>query len=177
MWVPTLWLALEMQQGTLRTVMGRSSRMMIADDNAGDRELLRQAILEIGWNAEIEEAATITQVISSLRRLAIAGTPPDLLLLDFYMCGESCIPVLKTVRGMSGYEHLPIIVMSTTRPLEPERQRCFAFGVAKVLVKAPNYVSLIKTVRILKKSMVGDGSVSGGGSWIGNSDLASLPEQ
>ncbi len=156
--------------------MSRPPRILIVDDNAGDRELLRSAIAENGWNAIISESSTGSQTITLLRRLALLDEMPDLILMDYLLHNESCLSVIPLIRGMAGFESVPIIVLSTSKPPEVNREQIYAAGVLKVLLKAYDFTSLLKMVGILRKILTGKGDISKGGSWISDSDLALLGE-
>jgi CheY-like chemotaxis protein len=158
-------------------IMAQQPRLLIVDDNDGDRMLLREAIRDTGWNADIVEASTSRQAIEALNRDGLKQTPPDLILTDFRLSGEPCVAMIRAIRAIPGYESVPIIVMSTTKPPAAETEQCHSLGVLKVLVKAHEYTPLLKMVATLRRMLVGKGSISRGGSWIGDSDLAQLGDE
>jgi CheY-like chemotaxis protein len=156
--------------------MSRSSRLMIIDDCEPDLVLLREAISESGWNAEISDAANRRQALHSLRRSAFMNTPPDLILTNYHISRETCIEMIREIRGNAVYQTTPIIVISTTMPPETNREQCYSLGVLKVLMKTFSYPALVKLVASLRKMLDGSGNISRGGSWISDSDLALLSD-
>jgi CheY-like chemotaxis protein len=154
--------------------MARPYRIIIVDDSDGDRNLMKEAIIDAGWNARIEEASSSRQAINVLRREATKGEVPDLILLDYLINGENCIDLIKAIRGMSGYGDIPIIVISTTTPPESNREQCYSLGVLKVIMRSFDNLSLLRTVKTLKKMLSGNGAISRGGSWISDADLSLL---
>jgi CheY-like chemotaxis protein len=148
--------------------------MLIVDDNEGDLTLLKEAIAETGWGVDISEASTGQQAVKMMRERAANEMPPDLILMDYRLGSGTCIEVLQDIRGMSGYESIPIIAMSTVKLPDIDQERVFAHGVLKILIKASDYASLVKMVTTLRKILAGKGDISSGGSWISDSDLALL---
>lgn len=154
--------------------MSRPSRIMIIDDCESDLILLREAISETGWNAEIKEATDRKQAMDSLCRMAFKDIPPDLILADYRLASETCIEMIREIRTHIAYKITPIIVISTTMPPEKNREQCYSLGVLKVLMKSFSYSALVNMVMTLRKLLQGSGDISQGGSWISDSDLALL---
>lgn len=93
-----------------------SHHILVADDSAAIRDLLREALVDEGY--DVGEAATGDEVLSAF------GEPsaPDLVLMDIRMPGKDGLEVLRTLRA-SRNDELPIIVMT-------------AFGSASVAIEA-----------------------------------------
>ena len=93
-------------------------RILIADDSAGIRDVLRDALADEGY--DISEAASGDEVLNELR--AENASRPDLALMDIRMPGKDGLEVLRTLRA-SQDDELPIIVMT-------------AFGSASTAIEA-----------------------------------------
>ena len=156
--------------------MGRPSRILIVDDHAGDRQLLRDAIQETGWHVELLEAENSPDAIALMRQQALKQEPPDLVLIDYFLTGETSLEVIPRMRSVGGYEYLPIMVLTTAKPPEVARLQLYAVGVLKILLKASDYPSLLEMVATLRRMLTKRGDISGGGSWLSDSDLALLGE-
>ena len=78
-------------------------RVLICDDDAGIRTLLR-AVLEDGGVA-VEETADGDECVAAVRR-----RPPDLLILDFMMPKRDGISALAEIRPE--FPDLPILMVS-----------------------------------------------------------------
>lgn len=95
-----------------------AQRILIADDSAAIREVLREALDDEGYD--------VLEVSSGDEVLAIFqgnGTPaPDLVLMDIRMPGKDGLEVLRSLRA-SGEPELPVIVMT-------------AFGSASTAIEA-----------------------------------------
>ena len=85
-------------------MMAPSSRcILVADDDAAIRELLKQMLEDDGY--QVEEAATGQEALDGLK----SGNY-DLLLLDMRMPGMTGLDVLKELRATQG--ELPVILMT-----------------------------------------------------------------
>jgi CheY-like chemotaxis protein len=61
----------------------RGLRVLVVDDNATSRAILRQHLA--GWEANAQEAATAKEALAQLRAAAAEGRPYDLALVDLQM--------------------------------------------------------------------------------------------
>ena len=93
-------------------------RILIADDTAAIREILREALVDEGY--DISEAVSGEEVLEQMRGNGVAV--PDLALMDIRMPGKDGLEVLRTLRSAQEDE-LPIIVMT-------------AFGSASTAIEA-----------------------------------------
>jgi len=71
---------------------------------------------------------------------------PDLLLLDLKMPGKSGFDVLTWLRAQPEYEHLPVVVL-TSSTHEEDHARAPALGAARFPAKPIDYDGLLSTVR------------------------------
>jgi two-component system response regulator AtoC len=93
-------------------------RILIADDSAAIRDVLREALIDEGY--DVAEAASGDEVLAVFNDGE--GPVPDLALMDIRMPGKDGIEVLRTLRA-AGDSELPIIVMT-------------AFGSASTAIEA-----------------------------------------
>jgi len=128
---------------------------------------MRDAFKHAQWNALIEEAQSGEETIAALRRNRFQSTPPDLVILDGLLRGETCIETVKIIRAYPNYRCQSIIVLSTIMPPAEIINECLYFGVLLVLERAGNYPSLVATIRKLKMHFSGSGNMTTSGSWIG----------
>ena len=93
-------------------------RILIADDSAAIRDVLREALVDEGY--EVSEAASGEEVLAEFNG---SNSPkPDLALMDIRMPGKDGLEVLRALRASRDAE-LPIIVMT-------------AFGSASTAIEA-----------------------------------------
>ena len=93
-------------------------RILIADDDAAIREVLRELLADEGY--EISEAESGQGVLETLNGQGDAA--PDLIMMDVRMPDKSGLDVLKEIRSDPD-EQLPVIVMT-------------AFGTSSVAIEA-----------------------------------------
>ena len=126
-----------------------SHRIIIVDDHPLFRGALSQAIDAAFPDAEIQEAASLDELVTSLE-----GSPDtDLILLDLTMPG---------VRGLSGllylraqHPEMPVIVVSATDDVGTIR-RCMDFGASGFVPKSEPVERIRAAVR----------TVLDGGIWV-----------
>jgi CheY-like chemotaxis protein len=147
---------------------------MIVDDNDGDRHLLREAIDESKWSADITEADSSNQAMDHLPVLLQMDMPPDLILIDYVLRRGTCIEAIGRIRNLPGYESTSIIVMTTVLPPEINREQCYSLGVLRILIKSFVYPSLVLSMKKLKEIFHDKGHRSRERAGLSDSDLALL---
>jgi DNA-binding NarL/FixJ family response regulator len=113
--------------------------ILIADDHANVRRGLREILADAFSGAHFSEASSGDEVLTGL-----AGSRPDVLLLDINMPGRSGFEVLKDVKQM--YPQLPVIMVS----VQPESQyalRCLRAGAAEYVNKDSASEELAPAIR------------------------------
>jgi PAS domain S-box-containing protein len=119
-------------------------RVLIVDDNATNRLILRQQLRS--WGALPEETASGYEALSLLRRslpgsAAPSGALPresqrgfDLVLMDMQMPGMNGEQVARAIRGDSRLAHLPIILL-TSMGIPQGKEALREIGFAGALAK------------------------------------------
>lgn len=92
--------------------------ILIADDDAAIRGVLRDLLVDEGY--EIEEAGTGQEVLDAVHRSDPA--PPQLIMMDIRMPDKSGIDVLRE-QNQNGKDQLPVIIMT-------------AYGTSNVAIEA-----------------------------------------
>jgi adenylate cyclase len=108
-----------------------SSRMLVVDDNASNRDLLSRRLLREGYQV------TTTEDGASALAL-IAAESFDLVLLDLMMPGMSGFEVLCRLKADERSRHIPVIKISALDELD-STVRCIEAGAEDYLakIKAP----------------------------------------
>ncbi|MGM0570304.1 response regulator [Marinobacter sp.] len=121
----------------------------IADDDADDRLLIRDAFLESAHQARLtfyEDGETILQGLSD----ALATrTLPQLILLDLNMPGKDGRQVISELKADIAFRHIPIVVL-TTSGADEDIESCYSLGASSYIVKPVSYDGLLDIVRSLK---------------------------
>ncbi len=102
-------------------------RILVVDDHDTHRR-----ILELTLRPPDFDVAGVRDGFAALAYLR--DHTPDAILLDVHMPGMSGLEVGAAVRGLDGFAHVPILVMSSAVD-EAIRQGAAAFGAAEVLAK------------------------------------------
>lgn len=91
--------------------LARNAKVLVVDDDAGIRELLREVLLDSGYDVEL--AANGADALAAVR-----AAPPTVVLMDLMMpilSGFEATSALKLDETTAG---IPIVVMSAGRTLE-----------------------------------------------------------
>ncbi len=120
--------------------------ILIADDHANVRRGLREILADAFAGAHFAEACDGDEVMTQL-----AGSQPDVLLLDINMPGRSGFEVLKDVKHI--YPQLPVIMVS----VQAESQyalRCLRAGAAEYVNKNSASEELVPAIKKILDSGV-----------------------
>jgi CheY-like chemotaxis protein len=115
--------------------------ILIADDQKHMLMLLQATLEPIG--GQILTASSGEEAL-----VKAAGTPIDLLLIDFEMSGLTGVETVRRLKGSPPYANLPII-MITGRGQNRVRAEAIQAGVTLVILKPFSPVELQETVQRL----------------------------
>ncbi|HEY0744822.1 MAG TPA: response regulator [Chryseosolibacter sp.] len=117
------------------------SRILLADDDADDRELFEEALSDIHPNAVLTTAQDGEELMFILNNYH----KPDLLFLDLNMPRKNGKECLHEIATNPELKNIPIIIYSTSvNPIDIEET--FSLG-AKLFFRKPNsYEELKRTV-------------------------------
>jgi CheY-like chemotaxis protein len=116
-------------------------KIVIADDEAGARELLSAALSGSGYH--VVEAASGDAAIN-----AALTTYPDLILLDIHMPGEDGFAVCARLRRNARFAETPIVAL-TAGVMEGERERALEAGFSAFLSKPISMKALRAVIKDL----------------------------
>lgn len=106
---------------------GRAKRVLIADDKATGRELVRTVLENKGY--EVIEACDGIEALESAYR-----THPDLIILDLHMPGLDGFGVIQELRLNASFATIPIIAL-TASAMQGDRQRAISAGFTGYITK------------------------------------------
>ena len=95
-------------------------RILIADDKAGGRELVRAVLERCGY--VIYEAADGIEALRAARNIH-----PDLIVLDLNMPGVDGFGVIRELRRDSDFASIPVLAL-TASAMQGDRERAIAAG-------------------------------------------------
>ncbi len=128
--------------------MSNALPVLIADDDADDRLLLREAFRDSLLPNPLHFAEGGEQLLDSLQRSSDARQPlPALILLDLNMPRLDGHEALLALKGDARLCRIPVVILSTAA--EEEAQRCLEAGADAVIGKPSSYSGLLDVVRRL----------------------------
>lgn len=97
-------------------VLGRPVELLLVEDNPGDVELTREALLEARVRNRLHVAESGEEALAFLRREGRhAGAPrPDMVLLDLNLPRMSGSEVLAAIKGDPDLRRIPVVVLTTS---------------------------------------------------------------
>ncbi|MBA3708898.1 MAG: response regulator [Planctomycetes bacterium] len=119
----------------------------IVDDSEGDLVLLSEAWREIGSTIAVRHYATAAQMLSAV----FVRPLPDLVIIDIHLPIVGGVELLKTLRTTPGFEHVPIVMCSSTCDSR-DAAVCASSGATGFFPKPatfPEYLLFVKTMNDL----------------------------
>lgn len=116
-------------------------RIVVAEDSVSIREAVVFGLEDAGY--EVEKAGNGVEALSKFD-----GEKIDLLLTDYHMPEMNGLELIKQVRKLDHYRHIPILVLTTESQKEVILQAKKAGGTGW-LQKPFNIEKLVQTVRRL----------------------------
>ncbi len=105
-------------------------RVLVVDDNATNREILRRQLE--GWNVEVAEAASGMEALELVRRST--SDPHDIIVLDMHMPNLDGLATARGIRALLGQQEVPIVLLSSISGLVPQETAASA-GLSARLTK------------------------------------------
>lgn len=121
-----------------KTAKNSDKTILVVDDEASIRSLLRQEISELGY--DIKEAVNGEEALDSIRSLQ-----PDLIILDVMMPKMNGFDVAAIVKNDPLTKDIPIIIVS----IVDDRQRINQLGIDRYLTKPIDMGLLLKEIEVL----------------------------
>ena len=126
--------------------------ILIAEDDADDRFLLKAAFEENGFTDKLHFVENGVEVLEYFNAQSQGGNEakmPRFILLDLNMPKKDGREVLKELKQNPILKKIPVIVFSTTNN-EHEMRRCYELGANSYITKPNSFESLVKTVAALR---------------------------
>jgi DNA-binding response OmpR family regulator len=107
-------------------------RILLAEDDPAHALLTELAFREVAAANEPVEVRVCTTGHEAIA--ALAGPPPDLVVLDARLPGTSGFEVLAAIRATPRWATTPVVILSMS-DREEDRQRAKALGASDYLIK------------------------------------------
>ena len=127
----------------MKTIMAENNRILIADDNPANCELLQAYLADV--DCEIEMAVDGQDTLDK-----VASYQPDLILLDVMMPRLNGFEVCKQVKEDPQNRRIMILMVTALNEIG-DIERAVAAGTDDFLSKPVNQVELVKRVENMLK--------------------------
>ncbi len=119
---------------------GDPKKILIVDDNASNRAVLRDTLEPLGFVTD--EAENGSEVLAACERFQ-----PDAILMDLRMPKMDGFTATKQVKGHERFAHVPVIAITASiTDMKKLRQRCLKYGFSAYFIKPYSTSELLETL-------------------------------
>ncbi len=122
--------------------MKRKHRILIVDDDADDREIIRDAFMSSLEEQEYIFIENGDKLLDYLQQNNTAESP-SLIMLDLNMPGKDGRETLKEIKSDARYHHIPTIVFTTSSSFR-DKQMVYDLGANCFITKPDTFNKLIE---------------------------------
>jgi CheY-like chemotaxis protein len=129
--------------------------ILLADDDADDRLLTRDAVAESRGATILRTVCDGEDLLNYLQHRGPyqdhATAPlPDLILLDLSMPGKSGFEALAEIKATAGLKHIPVVILTTSNQDEEIRQ-CYDLGASSFVTKPVCFDSFVQVMKSIDR--------------------------
>jgi CheY-like chemotaxis protein len=133
----------------------KSISILVADDDADDRMMARDALDECRLTNRVDFVEDGVELMSYLRRQGRYAEPgatarPGLILLDLNMPKMDGREALREIKADPLLRRIPIVVMTTSKA-EEDIYRTYDLGVSSYVAKPVSFDGLVDVMKTLGK--------------------------
>ncbi|MBB6611849.1 response regulator [Pontibacter sp. Tf4] len=133
----------------------KSIVILIADDDAEDRMLVKEALEESRLNNHIEFVENGEELLDYLNNKGKFADKhqyptPGLILLDLNMPKKDGREALKDIKAQDHLRMIPVVVLTTSKA-EEDILRTYDLGVSSFITKPVTFSSLVDVMKTLSK--------------------------
>jgi CheY-like chemotaxis protein len=129
-------------------------KILIADDDADDRNLAAMAFEELNTEHEIEFVNDGQELVDMLGSLTRGGDKlPDLILLDLNMPRKDGRVALKEIKNNPAFRHIEVHILSTSTS-EEDKKFTQQQGAKNYFVKPTNFEALMRILKTVCEELV-----------------------
>ena len=125
----------------------RPANILIAEDDADDRTLLRDAF-QINGRKEKLQFVHDGQELLNFLNYKDPERLPDLIIMDLNMPRKDGREALKELKNNPHLAHIPVIIMSTSKS-EADIAATYDLGVNSYVIKPSNFQTLVSSIKNL----------------------------
>jgi CheY-like chemotaxis protein len=129
--------------------------ILMADDDAEDCLLVRDAMGEAGWRCDLRFVRDGEELFDYLRQTgefagSQAGPRPDLILMDLRMPRKDGREALRELKADPHFRQIPVVAL-TTSTASDDVAYCYDAGVNAYITKPATFRALVEVLRALGK--------------------------
>jgi CheY-like chemotaxis protein len=129
--------------------MKRKHQILIVDDDADDREIIRDAFMNSIEEQEYIFIENGDKLLDYLEK-NVNGESPALIMLDLNMPGKDGRETLKELKTDNRFHHIPTIVFTTSSSLR-DKQMVYDLGANCFITKPDTFNKLIEMTSSITK--------------------------
>lgn len=129
----------------------KGSRILIVDDNAINREVMKKQTES--WNLRCDIAVNAAEALSMLKKAVAENDPYALTLIDYIMPGMNGLELIQIIRQLPEVSSTPVILLSSlgsTFSLDELKQLNISMSLPKPIRQAKlceNIIGVLKNIR------------------------------
>lgn len=128
--------------------MQENVSILVAEDDADDRFLLKTMFQENGFNETlyfVEDGIELLEYLQKAESDNKSNPVPRLILLDLNMPRKDGRQVLSELKENPVLKKIPVVILSTTKN-EKEIKKCYELGAVGYITKPDSYETFMKTI-------------------------------
>lgn len=129
--------------------MTKKHQILIVDDDADDREIIRDAFMNSLQDQEYVFIENGDKLLLHLEQ-ASNGDVPSLIMLDLNMPGKDGRETLKEIKSDRRFHHIPTIVFTTSSSLR-DKQMVYDLGANCFITKPDTFNKLIEMAKSISQ--------------------------
>lgn len=123
-----------------------SKKILLVDDDIEDREIIKDALSELGYHSVFHFEENGEKAIQFLERSYLAGDLPSMVILDLNMPRMNGTQTLRFLKNDKRFKDIPVIIYSTSLN-NIERDECLALGAHSYVIKPVSYRETVVTAQ------------------------------
>ncbi len=118
-----------------------AGRVVLIEDEANIAEAIRFLLSREGWQVDVH-------VDGSSALSVIKAAEPDLVILDLMLPGKSGMEIIREIREVEEFSHLPVLMLTARGQLK-DREMAERAGVTRFMTKPFSNTEVLTAVRDL----------------------------
>ena len=123
-----------------------TKKILLVDDDVEDREIIRDALGDLGYRSVIHFEENGENALSFLESAYVSGTLPSMVILDLNMPRMNGTQTLRHLKNDERFRNIPVIIYSTSLN-NIERDECIALGAHSYIIKPVSYRDTVATAK------------------------------